>query len=162
MDTLAGACRERFYTIERRLRVLMKFLKAVLCLVASVVFGLVAVGGTAMATGDKPLSFVALAFITLSVSWVPVLCWLLIFLPLFFIKSTLSRLPWYVAGACGAVAGIIVLEVSFALTTEHHELILFWVITSLSVGIQFALGSFIGRPHLGAIGSTEGSTLTAT
>ena len=162
MDTLAGACRERFYTIERRLRLLMKFLKAVLCLVASVVLGLVAVGGIAMTTGDKPLSFVALAFITLSVSWVPLLCWLLIFLPLFFIKSTLSRLPWYVAGACGAVAGIIVLAVAFALTNEHHELILFWVVTALSVGLQFALGSLIGRSPRGPIWSAERPTLTAT
>lgn len=163
-DTLVGACRQRFYAIERKLKVPMKFLKAVLCLVASVVFGLIAVGGAiAMAPGDKPLSFVALAFIALSVSWVPLLCWLLIFLPLFFIKAMLSRWPWYVAGACGAVAGVVVLALSFALLTEeHHELLMFWVITACSVGLQFALGSFISRSPRAAVESAEHPTLTAT
>lgn len=163
LDTLAGACRERFGATERRLRVLMKFLKAILCLLASVVFGVVAVGGIAMATADKPLSFVSMAFIALSVSWVPVLCWLLLFLPLFFIKTTLSRLPWYIAGACGAMAGTIVLAVSFALLTEeHHELTLFWVITAVSVGLQFGLGSFISRSPRPAIECAEHPTLTAS
>lgn len=140
----------------------MKCLKAVLCLVVSVVFGLVAVGGIAATTGDKPLSFVALIFITLSVSWVPVLCWLVVFLPLFFIKSTLSRWPWYVAGAGGAVVGTIVLMASFVLTKEHHELALFWIITALSVGLQFALGSSLSKSPRGAIENAEHPTLIAT
>ena len=141
----------------------MKFLKAVLCLVASVAFPIAIL--LVLNTGEKAASapsFGERLVVAAAIAWVPFWCWLLVFLPLVFVKATLSRWPWYVAGPCGAAAGIIVLALTIALlAAEHHERASFWVMMALSVALQFTMGNLFISSSRGGKAKPEDSTVPA-
>lgn len=99
---------------------------------------------------------------TLSLS-VPVLCWLIILLPLLFFTRFFERRPWYWSGLFGlliGVSGAILSKVLQVLTGLQWWSPLFIIVWAPPVAIQFMVVSLTQRwakPPVSASVETDGS-----